>query len=153
MREVFSDNLKWGGSLGERPSCENRPGDGPWEQGRAVGSWFQASRPSPLFYKLGSSLPSPRWLSPPHLTGDCWAVLSSCILRANRGHGHPGHQSAHPSLGVIDLSLSCVALFFVFNKHLILEHLNSQKSCIHPFIFKVPNRSMWSIFIVFSSSF
>ena len=151
MREVFSDNLKWGGSLGERPSCENRPGDGPWEQGRDVGpGWLVGSSllVPPLFSTSSAPLSTPPASQVP--AGQCYHPAS---LGPNRGHGHPGHQSAHPSLGLTDLSLSCVALFFVFNKHLILEHLNLQKSCIHPFIFKVPNRSTWSIFVVFLSSF
>ena len=141
----FLRQLKEGGSLRERPSCENLPGDGPWEQGRACRQFVPAFSSLPSFLQARLLFPLPR----PHrvTAGQRYRPAS---LWPNWGHGHPGHQSAHAALGVVDLSLSCVALFFVFSKLLILEHLNLQKSCIHPFTFKVPSRGMCSISIAFS---
>lgn len=140
----FLRQLKEGRVAPGTSSCENPPGDGPWEQGHACRQFVPAFSSLPSFPR--ARLLSP--LSQPHrvTAGQCCLLAS---LGPNWGCGHPGRQPAHASLGVGNLSLSCVALVFVFNKLSISEHLNLQKSCIHPFTFKVPNRSMCSIFIAF----
>lgn len=103
----FLRQLKEGRVAPGTSSCENLPGEGPWEQGHACRQFVPAFSSLPSF--LQARLLSP--LSQPHrvTAGQCYHPAS---LGPNWGRGHPGRQSAHASLGVRNLPLSCAALFW-----------------------------------------